>query len=315
MAKILFLTDSASDIPDEFLEEFSDIMMVPFLIQIGDESYEDRVTMTPEDFYEVLEEEDEHPTHAQITPFQFGEIFFKAWKDGYTHVIFTSINNRGSATYRNASQAAHSFEFDHPAAKGKMEFTVIDSKSYSLAYGYAVVEGARMAKAGKEPEEIIAFIKDWVKHAKVLFVPFSLKAAKKSGRINATTAFVGEALGMRPVMTFTDGESMVLAKVRGEKNIVGGIMDQMAEDRRIGAPYCILRSTVEDHEDDLMERCEDEIGYEADFESYAGGVIAANAGTRMLGVMYRAVGKKEENDEPWEWKYEKPKPLPPGIIP
>lgn len=302
MAKIKFLTDSASDIPDEYLEQYADIEMVPFPIQAGEDSYLDRVSMDPEDFYELIEEED--ITHSQITPFQFSEIFFKAWKEGYTHLIHVSINGRGSSTYQNALQQEHSFFFDNPAAKGKIELKVIDSKSYTLAYGYAVVEGAKMAQEGKPVEEIIAFIEDWVKYAKIIFVPNHLKYAKKSGRISASSAFVGEALGMKPLMTFKNGESAMLAKVRGEKNIVGAIMDLMEEDRRTGAPYCILRTTMEDHEDDLLERCEEEFGYPPAMETYVGCTIAANAGIEVIGIMYRRTKKDEENEEPWEWVYE-----------
>lgn len=314
MAKIKFLTDSASDIPKEILDKYPDIEMVPFPVQVGEDSYEDRVTISPEDFYEILEDEDEIPTHSQITPFQFGEIFIKAWKDGYTHLIYTSINGRGSATYQNAVQEANSFFFENPAAKDKIEFTIIDSKNYTLTYGYAVMEGARMAQEKKSHEEIVAFMKDWVKHAKVVFVPFTLKYAKKSGRVKASAAFVGEALGMKPLMTFQDGESKVLAKVRGEKNVVEALIDMVEEDRREGAPYCIMRTSLEDYEDDLIERLTDEIGEPPAIVSHAGCTIAANAGPKAIGVIYRKEGKGEDTSEPWAWKYVPPKPLAPGYI-
>lgn len=313
MAKIKFITDSASDIPDDILKKYPDIHMVPFPIHAGEDSYLDRVSMDPEDFYDLIEEEDK-VTHSQITPFQFSEIFFNTWKEGYTHIIYVSINGRGSSTYQNAHQVAHSFFFDNPAAKGQIELTVIDSKSYSLAYGFAVVEGAKMAQEGKSPEEIVAFIEDWVKNSKILFVPNHLKYAKKSGRISVASAFVGEALGMKPIMTFKHGESAVLAKVRGEKNIVSAIWDMMEEDRREGAPYCVLRTTMEDHEDELIELCEEEIGYPPAMETFVGCTIAANAGVEVIGIMYRKTKKDESTNEPWKWTYEPPKAPPPGYI-
>lgn len=316
MAKIKFLTDSASDIPDEVLEQYPDIEVIPFPIQVGGETYYDRVSMSPEEFYELIDEESQLPSHAQITPFQFSEIYEKSWKDGYTHLIYVSINGRGSATYQNALQQSNSFFFDHPVAKGKIEFTIIDSKSYTLAYGFAVVEGAKLANAGKEPAEVIAFIKDWVKHSKILFVPFSLKNAKKSGRVTATTAFVGEALGMRPVMTFKNGESAVVAKVRGEKNVVSGIVDLAEEDRREGAPYCVLCTSMEDQEEKLIEVCTEEFGEPPAMVTHVGCAIAVNAGTQTIGIMYRKEGKDEDTSDPWKWHYVAPKEdvLLPGYI-
>lgn len=304
MAKIKMMTDSASDVPAELLKEL-DIEMVSFPIQVGDTEYIDRVTVEPEEFYEILEGEDSIPTHSQITPFYFSELFYKAWKDGYTHVIYVSINSHGSSTYQNANQAANSFFYENRAAKGQMEITVIDSRSYSISYGYAVIQGARMAKEGKKPEEIIAFVKDWMRFSKVLFVPFSLKYAKRSGRVSASAAFMGEALGLKPIMTFHLGESEMLGKVRGEKNVVAGLVELAAEDFQHGAPYAILRSSREDFEEDLIEAATEEFGAEPALISYAGGTIAINAGTEIIGIAYRKQSKENPVDV-WEWKWQDP---------
>lgn len=77
--------------------------------------------------------------------------------------------------------------------------------------------GLRMAAAGASVEEIAAYIQDWVDHVRVLFVAFDLKFAKKSGRVSAAAAFVGEALGLKPIMTFENGASKVVTKVRGRR--------------------------------------------------------------------------------------------------
>lgn len=295
MPKIKILTDSAADVPAELLSTLP-IEVVHFPIMVGDKEIFDRETLTPEDFYEVLEEETKIPTHAQITPYQFGQIYEKAWRDGYTHLIYVAINGRGSATYQNGLQQATSFFYENAAAKGKIEITVIDSRAYTLAYGYGVIEGARMAVAGAEPEAIVDFIKDWVEHARILFVPFSLKFAKKSGRISAATAFVGEALGMKPILTFEDGKSETIAKVRGEKNVVSALIELMEEDREPGSPYCILRSTLKSQEDKLLEKCTQELGQPPAMETFIGGVISINAGPSVLGVVYR-MGDEEDDEE------------------
>lgn len=305
MAKIKFLTDSAADIPDSLLKEY-DIEMIPFPIHTEEEDLLDRVTLSPDEFYDLLEEEDTVPTHAQITPFQFGEIFYKAWKDGYSHVIYTSINSRGSATYQNAVQAAHSFLYEYPSAKDKLDIHIIDSHSYSLAYGFPVVEGAKMGKKGVAPKEIIAFIEDWVKHSKILFIPYSLKFAKKSGRVSATTAFMGEALGLRPIITFKNGESKILGKVRGEKNVVSALIEMCQEDRQVGAPYCIMRTTMENYEEELIDECTEEFGEAPSMSEYVGGVISINAGTKVIGIAYRKEDPENPMDE-WKWDYSKVK--------
>lgn len=87
---------------------------------------------------------------------------------------------------------------DHPEARDAFSIRVIDSHTYTMCYGYPVAEGARMAAAGASVEEIAAYIQDWVDHVRVLFVPFDLKFAKKSGRVSAAAALWERPWGSSP---------------------------------------------------------------------------------------------------------------------
>ena len=224
MAHIKFSTDSASDIPAQVREELG-IQVLPFPIAMGERELADGVDFTPQEFYEMLLAAPQIPTHAQLNPYLFSQCFEQAWQEGYTDLIHTCINSKGSATYQNAVQAREEFYEDHPQAKDSFRIHLIDSRNYTMSYGWAVVEGAKMAAAGAPAQEIVDYIQDWVDHVRVVFAPLDLRFAKKSGRVSAAAAFVGEALGLKPIMTFEDGESKILAKVRGEKNVLTALVD------------------------------------------------------------------------------------------
>ena len=157
MAKILFLTDSAADIPKSLREELG-IRVMPFPIAMGERELRDGEDFTPQEFYQALAEEPKIPTHAQLTAYQFQQCYEETWKAGYTDLIYTSINSEGSATYQNAVQARGEFFEDHPEARDAFSIRVIDSHTYTMCYGYPVAEGARMAAAGASVEEIAAYI-------------------------------------------------------------------------------------------------------------------------------------------------------------
>ena len=159
MAKILFLTDSAADIPKSLREELG-IRVMPFPIAMGERELRDGEDFTPQEFYQALAEEPKIPTHAQLTTYQFQQCYEETWKAGYTDLIYTSINSEGSATYQNAVQARGEFFEDHPEARDAFSIRVIDSHTYTMCYGYPVAEGARMAAAGASVEEIAAYIQD-----------------------------------------------------------------------------------------------------------------------------------------------------------
>lgn len=147
MAYIKFVTDSAADISPQVQKEL-DIQVLSFPIAMGDREYQDGVDFTPDEFYEKLLAAPQIPTHAQLTPFVFSECYEQAYENGYTHLIYISINSKGSATYQNSIQAREEFYEDHPEAKENFRITIINSRSYTMAYGWAVVQGAKMGATG-----------------------------------------------------------------------------------------------------------------------------------------------------------------------
>lgn len=285
MARIKFSTDSAADIPAALREELG-IQVLPFPIAMGEKELADGFDFTPEEFYAMLLAAPQIPTHAQLNPYVFTQCFEAAWEEGCTDLIHTSINSKGSATYGNALQAREEFYEDHPEAKETFRIHIIDSRNYTMSYGWPVMEGARMAAAGAPAQEIVDYIQDWVDHARVIFAPLDLRFAKKSGRVSAAAAFVGEALGLKPVMTFTDGESKILSKVRGEKNVIAAIVDLCKRERRDGSPVLLIRGGNGEQADKLAEACRRELGQDPDMIYYIGGVIAINAGPNLIGLLY-----------------------------
>ena len=286
MAHIKFSTDSASDIPAALREEWN-IQVLPFPIAMGDREYMDGFDFTPDEFFQMLLDSPQIPTHAQLNPYLFTECFEKAWKEGYTDLIHTSINSKGSATYGNAIQARDEFYEDHPDAQDTFHIHIIDSKNYTMGYGWAVVQGAKMAAAGAQAGEIVDFIQDWVDHVRVIFAPLDLRFAKKSGRISAAAAFMGEALGLKPIMTFANGESKILSKARGEKNAISAVVELCKQERSANSPYLVVHGNNLEQAGKLLEACRQELGCEPDLEYLIGGVVSINAGPNVIGLVYR----------------------------
>ena len=286
MARIKFTTDSAADLPAQLRDELS-IQVLPFPIAMGDEEYTDGVDFTPDEFYDKLLASPQIPTHAQLNAFVFTECFEAVWSEGYTDLIHVSINSKGSATYATALQAREDFYKHHPEAGDAFRIHIIDSKTYTMAYGWAVAQGAKMARAGAQAEEIVSYIQDWLDHVRVIFAPLDLRFAKKSGRISAAAAFMGEALGLTPRMNCTDGDSKILSKVRGEKNVIAALVDLCQKERQTDTPYLLVRGNNLEQSARLREALAAALGEEAALEYPIGGVISINAGPNLVGVIYR----------------------------
>lgn len=284
MARIKLMTDSVCDIPVE-VREHTSIQVLPFPLIVGDKEYMDGMDITPRQFYQELLSCEQIPTHAQLTPFLFTECYEKALDQGYTDLIYVSINSGASATFQNAIQAKEAFFEDHPEAKDTFRIHLVDSHNYTMGYGWAVLQADQMIAGGADVQEVLTYIQDWIDHVRVVFAPLDLRFAKKSGRISAAAAFMGEALGLKPVMTFEDGASKTLNKVRGEKAVIKSMLDLCRTERKPGSPYLVIQGVNDEQNAKLLNACS-ELDQEPAMVYDVGCVVSVNAGPNLVGMVY-----------------------------
>ena len=177
MCKIKIATDSTADIPNSFCEEL-DISVLPLTILAGDNEYRDGVDITPAEFYKIIDASKQLPVSSQVASVLYSELFEETWKAGYTDLIQVTLNSKGSSTYQAAVLSKDLFYEEHPEAKEQLNIHIIDSKTYSMAYGIGVIEGAQMVQTGASVEEVIAHIEELLVHTTsplkrffALFVP------------------------------------------------------------------------------------------------------------------------------------------------
>ena len=287
MAKIKLLTDAAADISPEYEKELG-IRVIPFKVAMGDKTYTSGVDFDNDKFYKMLDAYDGIPATSQITAFEYEEIFKEYYDKGYTDIINVTINREGSATYNNACMAAESFFENNPEAKGKFEIYNIDSEGYTGAYGWPVIQAAGKIKKGCSAKEIAAYIQDWVSNCVIYFAMYTLKYARKSGRIPSAAAFVGEVMGLRPVMRIHDHEIKTFTKVRGDKAVIPKILDLTADEIIPQTPYCVVYGRDEAVRDELARALTKKLGYPpADFFQI-GAAIAINAGPNVVGAIFKS---------------------------
>ena len=274
MGKIIIMTDSASDISENEEKELG-IKILPFPVVIGGKSYLSRVDFDNEGFYKLMAENDDLPKTSQITAYQFGEVYKELVEQGYTDIIYVSINKDGSASYANAQMAADQFEEEYPECAGKCNIYVFDGIGYSGQYGYPVVVAARMVQEGRDARDIVWYLKEELPKRRIYFGIYGLKYAAKSGRIPSAAALVGDALGVKPIMKIWANEIVTAIKCRGEKKLMAQIVYGNDETVR----------------DELTARMTEKVGYGPSDYFQIGAAVASNAGPKVVGTIFNV--KKE----------------------
>lgn len=292
MNRIKIMTDSASDIPKN-LEQELNIKILSFPVVVGDESYLERIDFTSEEFYDILLSTHKIPVTSQITVIQFEEEYEKIFNEGYEELVFVSINGKGSNTYNSALLAKENFFKNNCEASKNFKIHIIDGKTYTIAYGYPVIEAAKKAQRGASSAEILAFIEDWVDSVIVYFTPLKLDFAKKSGRISCAAAFVGELIGLKPIIRIMDGEMKIIEKVRGDKAVIPALLKYAKENMIPTTPYYLVKGKSEQEGQELFESAKKEFSYPAIDILPVGAAIAINSGPQVIGIIIKGKNRKE----------------------
>ena len=282
--KIKIGTDSTADIPQEVRERLG-INVLPLSVVHEGREYVEGVDIKPEEFYVTLENCEKIPTSSQVTTQAYVDFYEKTFAAGYTDLIQISLNAKGSGTFQSGVIAKDLFFEAHPEAAGKFAIHNVDSETYSMLYGHSVIKAAEMAQNGASVEEIIAKVERRVKAVRGVFVPLTLRFVKKSGRVSAAAAFLGDAMGLKPVITFENGESKIISKIRGEKHVVSGLCELCEKERAAGTPYVLIRGNNEKMNAEMREAFVAAFG-QPEYEYNIGCIIAMNTGPDMVGMVY-----------------------------
>lgn len=294
MRKIKIIVDSPSDIPDNDLIRY-DIEMVSVPIQMDGISYMERQSFSCLEFYTLLEQAKELPTTSRVPIHAFQDAYIAAWKAGFTDAVVITMNAGGSATHESAQVAAIAFYDDMPEAMGNFSIHIVDSMTYSMAYGYPAVQAAAMAQEGAAVETILAYLQDFFRRVRISLVCYTLDYAKRSGRITAAAAIAGGLLGIRPIIAMVDGSTKITSKARGNNKATKKLVDTYREQRVSPDDLVLIVSgATEEYGQAMEEQLENELLRSIPHYK-AGAAIAINAGPQMAALCY--LGKKRKRDE------------------
>ena len=285
MSKIRIMTDSASDISYADEQKYA-ISVIPFPITLGDRTYTSRVDFDNEQFFSLMAQYDEIPKTAQITPFQFQEIYLREAQAGVTDLILVLINSKGSSTYDNSVQAIELFYEEYPEYRDVLHIHSFDGMGYNALYGSPVVHAAQMCADGASLEAILQYLTDILPRRQIYFGIYDLKYAAKSGRIPTAAAFLGTKLNLKPVMKIFDNGITTAAKCRGERKLVEKVAEMSIADMEPGSPYELIYGNDPACLEELRRLMVQQLGYEPAAVYQIGAAVAANSGPRVVGAAF-----------------------------
>ncbi len=221
---IALVTDSACDLPDEFLEAHQ-ITMVPIYLYMGENQYLDRITIKPERFYEIIEKEDMSLSTSQPNIKSFINLYSRLVSH-YDSVIAIHLSSQLSGTWRTSLQAAEKVSEE----TGK-KISVLDSKMLSAAIGLLIKKVTDAVEHGATHEKAVDEFEKWRDKAMVYATVGSMKQLIRSGRISQWKGWLARLLHLRPLVTIDEeGRAIMIDKAFSLKGGLKKIIRKMTKD-------------------------------------------------------------------------------------
>lgn len=207
--RIALITDSTSDLPDHLLDKH-DIHMVPQVLVWGKKKQKDRIDISPEEFYQRLENSDVIPTTSQPVVQDYRQTYRKAQEQNAEEIVVITNSKVLSGSFNAATEAAE---------KVGIPVHIVDGGGPSMSLGWQVIAAARAREGGANAEGMIAAA-DRVRDNLVQLIVFdSLDVLYKSGRMGFRAFWFGSTFQLKPILrvNHTQGVLKPFKQIRTRK--------------------------------------------------------------------------------------------------
>ena len=277
----VLITDSACDILPEKLAEWK-VEMIPLAYLFTDTGKEQLDHEEPiREFYKSMRDGRVAKT-SSVNESRFVDAFtpiLEAGKD----LIYLAFSSGLSVTCENGKKVAATLQEKYPDRK----IIVIDSLAASAGQGLFVYLAVQNRDSGMSLEDNARALEAYVLHVCHWFTVDDLVYLKRGGRISRTTALLGTALNVKPVLHVdNEGHLIKMTQVRGRKKSIRKMAERLGETILPESPIFISHGDCAEDAEMLKEILEKEYGKEVTLITWIGSVIGAHSGPGTLALFF-----------------------------
>ena len=218
MGKIAIVTDSNSGITQDQAKKMG-VHVIPMPFYINETLYLEGVTLTQEEFYERLKN-DEPISTSQPSPAEVCGLWDMLLKEN-DEIVHIPMSSGLSNSCETAMGLARDYD-------GKVQ--VIDNQRISVTQYQSVADALALREAGKSAAEIKEVLEAEKLESSIYITLETLKYLKKGGRITPAAAAIGTVLNLKPVLQIQGEKLDAYAKVRGKKQAKRVMLKAAQED-------------------------------------------------------------------------------------
>ena len=283
MRDFVIYTDSSADISPEILNEWG-ISYTSLTFRFSDSEREfSNSDMEIGEFYGKMREGGVAKT-AAVNSESFLEAF-KSALDGGLDVLYIGFSSGLSTTYNSARIAMEELKGEYPESKLIAVDTLAASAGVTLLLDLVLAK----QKAGASIEEAASYAEEMKLHIAHWFTVDDLVYLQRGGRVSGAAAFVGNLLGIKPVLHVdNDGHLVPVTKVRGRHASIAAMADRLGDGILEGSSVYISHSDARADAEKLSGIIESKYGYKTSLITDVGPVIGAHSGPGTIALFFVA---------------------------
>jgi DegV family protein with EDD domain len=202
---------------------------------------------------------------------------YRTLREGGDEIVSVHLSSKVSGTYNSALMAAQS------VGDGAIE--VVDSLSTSMALGFMALEGARLARSGKDRKAIVERLKALVPKGRVICVVDTLTYLERGGRIGKARALLGSLLNVKPILQLKDGEVVPLGRARGRPQALSRLVELLERDGKV-SQLAIMHGAAQSDAEQLRDRVASRYPALDILLTEIGAVLGTHTGPGVIGFTY-----------------------------
>ena len=277
---IALVTDSDCDLPEEIMENFQ-IYFLPISIFFGENHYLDKITITPNNFYEMLNESELYPTTSQPNVKDFQNLYAFLCSH-YNSIISIHLSKELSGTWKSSQVAAQQVSREY----GK-KISAINSRQLSGSLGLIVYRAALAVEAGYSHQRLFEEIDGWIKQSEILVSVKNFDSMVRGGRVSPMKGRIANWLNLKPIISLDgNGKSVLLEKAFSQKGNVQKVLRRInkAVSKKKVWKYSVLHAHDPAAAKLYAKQLEIQLGKPADFIIDISPVVGLSAGLGALAV-------------------------------
>lgn len=283
MRPVQILTDSCSDLILELREQYHIDYARMQTVYEGKEQWAnlDYAEYTPKELYDLMRAGNRVLT-TQVPPTEFERIFTEYLEAG-CDIVYIGCSLKQSSSVHTGMKVAENLLPKYPGAS----IFCIDSLNACAGEGALAVRAAQYRDAGLSAEEIAGKIEGDRKKVNQYATVHSLNFLKRAGRVKASAAFLGNLLGVKPILTAdVNGDQVPIKKSKGRQNSLRDIVALMKEafcdpEESI---YLLHADCAPEEVEQVRALIEQEIPCKHIYVGYIGPIIGASCGPDTIGI-------------------------------